>query len=103
MHVTVMHDTLWHSTNTCHTMAWYQCMSHMACMVPMHITLWDGTNACHTMVPMHVTLQNSASISTREWYVSALFIRTTVINYGMDHCILLWHDITTITTLWYHY
>ena len=76
--------TIWHGINACYTMAWsnachtipwYQCMSHycmiliythhtmewyqiMACyqcmshygMVSMHVTLWHGANLYHTMV-----------------------------------------------------
>ena len=43
-----MYVILWHGTNACYNMAWYQRMSHYS-MVPMHVTLWHGTNARHTM------------------------------------------------------
>ena len=54
-----MYVTLLHDTNACHTMAWYQCMSHYG-MVPMHVILWHGINACHMYNLHNVTVNTMA-------------------------------------------
>ena len=48
-----MHVTPWYGTSACHTIAWYQCMSHYGTntchtiALCQYITLWNEANACH--------------------------------------------------------
>ena len=101
-----MHVTLWHGTNACHTVAWYQCMSHYG-MVPMHVTLWHDTNVCHTMAwyqcmshygmaSMHVTCKicimsllmpwhNTTSVNTKTICVPLLRLMPWYGSYHYQH------------------
>ena len=41
-----IHVILWHGTNTCHTMAWYQCMSHYQLQSMSHYMAWYQSCVC---------------------------------------------------------